>query len=90
MYVAKDKDVVYHQPSTIIYIINDFLVLILSCFCFIAYSSWSRSYGNGGGTRHSKYFQCNGSELRLSKCDSSIEILSKFQSSDLGVVCRQG
>ena len=52
--------------------------------------SWLRSYGTGGGPRHSKYFKCSGSELRLSECESFNETVSRSSRFDVAIECHTG
>jgi hypothetical protein len=56
---------------------------------FIAYNSAYASYGNSGGPRHSKFFQCTGSEQRLSQCRSYSNIYQRYYSTDVGIICSE-
>ncbi|CAI8023573.1 Neurotrypsin [Geodia barretti] len=54
------------------------------------YASYAfQSYGNSGGPRHSKYFSCAGSVLRLSQCQSYNYTYTRSYSSDIGVYCHR-
>ena len=49
------------------------------------------SYGYGGGPRHHKYFQCTGSEQRLSQCESFNDTEeSRSAGYDVGLYCNYG
>ena len=47
-------------------------------------------FQNGGALRHSKYFQCSGSEHRLSQCTSSNYTYSSSDTYDGGMRCSEG
>jgi hypothetical protein len=56
---------------------------------FESYYDYRDHYGNAGGPRHTLYYQCTGSELRLSECDSYNDTTASLRSSyyDVGVRC---
>ena len=58
---------------------------------FNAGGYYSRFFGYGGGPRHRKYFQCTGSEQRLSQCKNFNDTEeSRSAGSDVGVNCDYG
>ena len=61
--------------------------LRLSVFDLIGSRPYLTHYGRGGGPIHPKYFQCTGTEARLSQCKSYSETLPRTHSDDAGMSC---
>ena len=78
-----------------------FISLVTSIMChenvqqglilvFVLASIFNSNYGYSGAQRHSKYFQCTGSEFRLSQCQSFNETRSRRDGYDIGIACSEG
>ena len=65
-------------------------MFILSLFLLSSAADDISSLQKGGGLRHSKYFQCSGSEHRLSQCTSLNYTYSSSDRYDGGVWCSEG
>ena len=66
------------------------MVLMLLYYSTANSGYYYPSNGYGGGPRHSKYFRCTGSELRLSECQSFNETSLRSVGNDVRIECYSG
>ena len=50
-------------------------------------SGYYHYYGPGGGPRHSRYFECEPSDQKLSDCTNHSDTSPRLLSQDAGVSC---